>query len=109
VVDDFGVKYHGKENAEHLLTALKDLYRIECDWEGKKYIGIAIDYNRTKREIRISMPGYINKNNLLIDLGINESIKGKDAPNKFIAVKYGKAAAKSTIPNKNNDVSHKKR
>jgi hypothetical protein len=44
--------------------------------------------------------------NLLIDLGINKSIKGKDAPNRFIAVKYGKTAAKSAIPNKN-DVPHK--
>jgi hypothetical protein len=44
--------------------------------------------------------------NLLNDLGINKSIKGKDEPNKFIAVKYGKTAAKSTIPNKN-DVPHK--
>ena len=29
VVDDFGIKYEGKEHANHLLTALTDHYKIE--------------------------------------------------------------------------------
>ena len=31
VVDDFGVKYVGKENAMHLINALKQAYEVETD------------------------------------------------------------------------------
>ena len=33
VVDDFGVKYVGKEHAEHLLNTLKQHYKIESNWK----------------------------------------------------------------------------
>ena len=31
VVDDFGIKYVGKEHAQHLLNVLKEFYEIEED------------------------------------------------------------------------------
>ena len=31
VVDDFGIKYIGRENAEHLIETLKDFYEVEVD------------------------------------------------------------------------------
>ena len=34
VVDDFGVKYVGKENADHLIQALKKQYTLSVDWTG---------------------------------------------------------------------------
>ena len=34
VVDDFGVKYVGKENAEHLVKTLQELYTITTNWKG---------------------------------------------------------------------------
>ena len=34
VNDDFGVKYIGKENANHLIQAQKKLYTISIDWTG---------------------------------------------------------------------------
>jgi hypothetical protein len=33
VVDDFGVKYVGRENAEHLVSALESLYDITTEWQ----------------------------------------------------------------------------
>ena len=36
-VDDFGVKYYTKDDANHLIGALKD-YKVTIDWEGKNYI-----------------------------------------------------------------------
>ena len=36
VVDDFGVKYVGTENAEHLINILKQYYTISKDWGGTK-------------------------------------------------------------------------
>jgi hypothetical protein len=34
VVDDFGMKYVGKECAQHLKNALEDHYKFTCDWTG---------------------------------------------------------------------------
>ncbi len=43
VVNDFGMKYVGKEHAEHLKNALKEHYKVTCDWTGKRYNGITLD------------------------------------------------------------------
>ena len=43
VVDDFVVKYEGREHVEHLLAALEDNYTIENDCEEKLYFGIELD------------------------------------------------------------------
>ncbi len=60
VVDDFGVKYKGKEHADHLLAALSELYTMTADWTGSKYLGIVINYDRTNREMHLSMPKYVD-------------------------------------------------
>ena len=61
VVDDFGVKYTGKEHALHLAAALKENYEVTIDWEGKLFIGITLDWDYTNRTVRLSMPNYITK------------------------------------------------
>ena len=33
VVDNFGVKYVGKENADHIISALRGLYTVSIDWK----------------------------------------------------------------------------
>jgi hypothetical protein len=43
VVDDFGVKYVGKEHARHLKKVLEMHYKLTCDWTGTRYIGITLD------------------------------------------------------------------
>ena len=35
VVNDFGIKYIGKEHAQNLKNALKEHYKLTCDWTGK--------------------------------------------------------------------------
>jgi hypothetical protein len=59
VVNDFGVKYVGKENAQHLVDALASLYEVSTDWAGELYCGLHIQWNYPKRHVNISMPGYI--------------------------------------------------
>ena len=61
VVDDFGVKYCGKEHAQHLYAALRETYEVTTDWEGKLFVGIHLDWDYIKRTVTMSMPGYINK------------------------------------------------
>jgi hypothetical protein len=43
VVDDFGVKYVGKEHAVHLQKVLEAHYKLTCNWTGNRYIGITLD------------------------------------------------------------------
>ena len=60
VVDDFGVKYIRKEHAEHFLKGvLEKFYEVTTDWEGKKYIGLALDWDYEKSEVHVSILGYV--------------------------------------------------
>lgn len=61
VVDDFGIKYVGREHLEHLLTALKEHYEVSVDYKGELYCGITLKWNYEKRYVDISMPGYVEK------------------------------------------------
>ena len=62
VVDDFGVKYVGKEHADHLIQAIKsDGYEMKTDWTGSLYCGITHDWGYDTRTLDMLMPGYIEK------------------------------------------------
>ena len=61
VIDNFGIKYVGKEHADHLITCLKEKYKLTEDWLGDLYCGINLDWNYDKCTLLISMPGYIKK------------------------------------------------
>jgi hypothetical protein len=58
VVDDFGIKYIGKEHALHLLNILKEHCEIAIDWTGNKFIGLTMDWDYLSQKVHISMPGY---------------------------------------------------
>jgi hypothetical protein len=45
VVDDFGVKYVGRERAEHLMALIKKHYNISSDWNGGAYCGLTLDWD----------------------------------------------------------------
>jgi hypothetical protein len=59
VVDDFGVKYVGREHAEHLMACIKKNYNISSDWNGTAYCGLTLDWDYKNRTVDLSMPGYI--------------------------------------------------
>ena len=61
VVDDFGVKYVGKEHAEHLYNALSDLYKVTTDWTGTSFLGLKLEWNYDERWVELSMPGYVEQ------------------------------------------------
>jgi hypothetical protein len=87
VVDDFGVKYVGKEHAEHLLGVLKEHYEVDTDWEGKKYVGITLDWDYERREVHLSMPGYVGK--ALTQFGHEKPARRQDAPAPYNPPNYG--------------------
>ena len=60
VVDDFGVKYMTKTDANHLMTTLWEVgYKVSEDWEGTQYCGLTIAWNYDQQTFMLSMPGYI--------------------------------------------------
>eukprot|EP00957_Ditylum_brightwellii_P177264 13503691-Ditylum_brightwellii.AAC.1 len=45
VVDDFGIKYTTKNDLEHLITALQEIYRIKIDMTGELLCDITLQWN----------------------------------------------------------------
>ena len=44
-MDDFGIKYVGKEHALHLLKNIEINYEITTYWEGGKFAGIDLTWD----------------------------------------------------------------
>jgi hypothetical protein len=55
------VKYISKEHGQHLKNALEEHYKLTCDWTGKWYIGITLDWDYNKHQVHLSMPNYVQK------------------------------------------------
>jgi hypothetical protein len=61
IVDDFGIKYVGKQHADHLLNAIHTKYQLTSDWTGSLYCGIALRWDYNHGTVDLSMPGYIDR------------------------------------------------
>jgi hypothetical protein len=62
VIDEFGVKFTNKRDADHLMSTLQQLYRVSTDWDGQRYCGLTLEWDYDKRTCDIlSMPGYIER------------------------------------------------
>jgi hypothetical protein len=61
VIDDFGVKYVGKEHAEHLRDMIASNYKMTTDWSGELYLDIQLKWDYDNRTVDLSMPTYISK------------------------------------------------
>jgi hypothetical protein len=57
VVDDFGVKYVGREHAEHLMACIRKNYNISSDWKVSAYCGLTLEWDYKNRTVDLSMPG----------------------------------------------------
>jgi hypothetical protein len=61
-VDNFGIKYIGEDNLQHLYDALcKETCEIAKDRIGNLYCGINLKWNYEKQYVDLSMPKYIMK------------------------------------------------
>jgi hypothetical protein len=59
VVDSFGVKYVGREHAEHLMECIKNNYNTSSDCNGSAYCGLPLEWDYKSRTVDLSIPGYI--------------------------------------------------
>ena len=48
IVDDFGIEYVRKQDADHWASVLKNRHDISQYWEGKKFAGIDLDWDYAK-------------------------------------------------------------
>jgi hypothetical protein len=60
IVDNFAVKYVGKQHAEHLWNALLRAYELTTDWTATVYSGMTLKWDYKNRTCDISMPGYVS-------------------------------------------------
>jgi hypothetical protein len=60
VVEDFAVKYMGKQHAEHLRNALLQTNELTTDWTATVYSGMTLKWDYEKRTCNISMSGYVS-------------------------------------------------
>ena len=95
VVDDFGVKYIGRENAEHLMAALRKNYEVEEDWTGGLYCGIGLSWNYDQGYVDTNMIKYTLKN--LKKYNHEKPRKPTHCPYEPYPKKYG-AAAQDVTP-----------
>ncbi|KAL7478914.1 LOW QUALITY PROTEIN: hypothetical protein ACHAW6_004674 [Cyclotella cf. meneghiniana] len=58
VVDNFGVKYVGKEHACHLQPIIESYYPLSINWTGDRCIRITLDGDYVNKKVHLLMPGY---------------------------------------------------
>ena len=86
VVDDFGVKYTNKEDAQHLIDTLMQEYALHIDWEAADYIGLTMEWDYDKNTVAISMPGCVKK--AIERFGVKTG-SGANSPMIYEPPKYG--------------------
>jgi hypothetical protein len=60
-VDDFGIKYFHKADADHLFSAPHDKHELTKDWTGTSYLGLTLNWNCKAGHVDISMPNCVPK------------------------------------------------
>jgi len=103
VVDDFGVKYVGKEHAEHLVSAIKNDYEATVEWEGTKYLGLTIDWDYEKREVHVSMPNYVKE--ACIRFKHENPKRTQDQPHQHAVPVYGATIQYAKDPDKSRELN----
>ena len=94
VVDDFGIKYVGRQHAEHLISTLRKLYpKVAEDWTGTLYCGIQLKWDKNFDKVELSMPGYID--NMLHKYQYTPKIP-QHAPHPYRKPQYGRKIQEPT-------------
>ena len=87
VVENFGIKYVGEENAKLLLGVLREFYEIEEDWTGGLYCVITIECYYGEQYIDIAMPNYVPKQ--LLAYGRPSPKRAQHTPFEPRPINYG--------------------
>jgi hypothetical protein len=99
VVDNFAVKYVGKQHAKHLRNALLRTYELTTDCTATVYSGMTFKWDYDMRTCNISMPGYIS--NVLSKFQNDAPKHPQHTPSRYATPVYGantQYATKDEIP-----------
>jgi hypothetical protein len=87
VVDDFAVKYVGKQHAEHIRNALLKTYELTTDWAGTVYPSITLKWDYKSRTCDIYMPSYVS--NVLSKFQHDTPKHPQHTPSRYVTPVYG--------------------
>jgi hypothetical protein len=87
VLDDFAVKYVGKQHTDHLRNALLKTCELKTDWAGTVYSGITLKWDYKNRTCDISMPGYVS--NVLRKFQHDAPKHSQHTPSRYTTPVYG--------------------
>ncbi len=93
-VDDFDVSYAKDEDLEHLLSHLRQLYKITVDLDGRRYVGIDTHYDRAAGTMVLSMDRYYTQ--ALESLGVQKHSREPAAPMPYVPPTYGRHGPQRT-------------
>ena len=88
-VDDFGVKYHTKDDMHNFLNMLGKHYDYTVDWTGRNFCGMTMDWHYHEGYVDVSMPNYVSE--ALKKLQHVPQTYPQYSPHKYIAIQYGKS------------------
>jgi hypothetical protein len=87
MVDDFTVKYVGKQHAEHLPDALLRTYELTADWTATVYSRMTLKWDYKNRTCNVSMPGYVS--NVLRNFQHDAPKHPQHTPSRYVTPVYG--------------------
>ena len=100
-VDDFMVVFERGHRAdvEYLLQVLSAQYDFKVDWTGRNYLGLTIVYDRQKRTITVSIPGYVKR--MLAEFSVVISARDPGSPIAYITPRYGNKGPQAAVEEDN--------
>ncbi|MHA7856378.1 hypothetical protein [Marinobacter shengliensis] len=87
VVDDFGVRYDKRADAEALEQLLLQRYKVSTDWTGSRYVGLDLQWDYDNGTLDISMPEYVQR--ALQRFAHPKPTRSEYAPHDYAAPVYG--------------------
>jgi hypothetical protein len=86
-VEDFAIKYVGKQHSDHLINSLLQSYELTTDWAAKVYSSMSLKWDYKNRTCDIFMPGYVS--NVLIKFQHDAPKHPQHTPSKYVTPVYG--------------------
>lgn len=97
MVDDFGVRYTKKEDAEHLAKMIESRYAVKYYQDPDYYLGITLKWDYKKRTVELLIPGYATEALLKFQHVWNEV--NCYSPSPYTLIQYGKKMQMAKVDN----------
>ena len=85
-MDDFGVQYFSKDDANHLIHVLQQKYIVTTDFKGKNFCGLDLTWDYVNGWVDIAMDGFVQKT--LKKLLFQPANRKQHAPHKWSEPTY---------------------